>query len=392
MIITNSKIYTIENGIIENGFVEIKGNKIKRVGRMSELGKIDKKAASEVLNAEGCMLFPGFIDAHNHIGLYEDSLAFEGEDCNEATDPSTPHVRALDGINMQDRCFKEAIEAGITTVTVSPGSANPIGGQIACLKTYGITINEALISENIGTKFALGENPKKQYDEKDEAPITRMGIAAIIREQLSKAKKYAKDLKDNKSNLDFDFKCEALLPLILGKTKAYFHAHRADDICTAIRIAKEFSLNYVIVHGTEATKIAEYIKKENMKIIIGPLLTDRNKPELKALTNSSAAELNEKGIKVALCTDHPVIPVQALPLHAMMCFKNGQTEEEAIKSVTLNAAKICGIEDRVGSITEGKDADLLIFENHPLYTAFEKPKYVFINGKMISSKKLKFFQ
>lgn len=382
MKIINAKIYTADNNkVIENGFVEIEGTKIKSIGNMLELnGKEDDQ---ETLDIKGGLMFPGFVDAHCHLGLYEDSLAFEGEDCNESTDPTTPQLRAADGINMKDRCFAEARRYGVTTVAVAPGSANPIGGQIACLKTYGNVIEEALISVNIGTKFALGENPKKQYDEKDSMPITRMGIAAIIREQLFKAQKYAKDKKSKGADLDYDFKCESLLPLLEGKTKAHFHAHRGDDICTAIRIAKEFSLDYVIVHGTGAIEVADYLKKENVKIIVGPLLTDRSKPELKDLTNKSPAILNRKGIKTTLCTDHPVIPIQCLPLHAMLAVKNGQKEEDALNSITITAAEFCGTEKRVGSISVGKDADLVIFQKHPFYHAFEEPQYVFINGRKV---------
>ena len=206
MKIINAKIYTAENNkVIENGFVEIEGTKIKSVGSMLELN--DKEDSQEALDVKGSLIFPGFVDAHCHIGLYEDSLAFEGEDCNESTDPCTPQLRAADGINMKDRCFSEARRYGVTTVAVAPGSANPIGGQIACLKTCGNVLEEALISVNIGTKFALGENPKKQYDERDAMPITRMGIAAIIREQLFKAQKYAKDKKSKTFSKFFgDFK------------------------------------------------------------------------------------------------------------------------------------------------------------------------------------------
>ncbi|MDD6800570.1 MAG: amidohydrolase, partial [Firmicutes bacterium] len=253
MKIENVKIYTMDPalGVIPCGFIEFDAGKITAVGACEGDGS-------------GGILFPGFIDGHTHLGLSEDSLTFEGDDLNEGTDPITPQLRAIDAINPLDRTFTEAREAGITCVAAAPGSANPIGGQIAVLKTAGKRVDDMIIAAPAAMKFALGENPKGVYHEKNQTPETRMATAALMREQLFKAKKYAEaldkyekqrqeyldnpDENDEPSEPEFDFKSEALLPVIRREIPVHFHAHRADDIFTAIRIAKEFHLRYTIVH------------------------------------------------------------------------------------------------------------------------------------------------
>lgn len=382
MLIVNAKIKTAETVDYENGFIQVENGKIIAVG--------DQKNAPEDQNridAAGKWIFPGFIDPHCHIGMWEDGLGFEGDDGNEETDPLTPHLRALDAVNPLDRCFEEARAAGITTVVTGPGSANPIGGEWIAMKTLGCRIDDMLIVSPVGMKFALGENPKSSYHAKSQMPITRMATAALIREQLMKAKRYWEDQLRAKEDEDYDppeydAKCEALIPVLQREMKAFFHAHRADDICTAIRIAKEFGLDYVIVHATEGDLISDVIKKEHVSLIIGPVICDRSKPELRNLSPALGGRLAQSGITFALCTDHPVIPIQYLNLSCMVAIAEGLDKENALRAVTINAAEICGIADRVGSIAPGKDADLVFFEKDPFET-YVKPVDVWIDGKSI---------
>lgn len=343
------------------------------------------------LDAQGGLLLPGFIDAHCHLGIIEDGIDFEGDDCNEATDPFTPHLRAIDGINPFDACFADARSRGITTVLSSPGSANPAGGSIAAIKTVGCCVDQMCI-RIVGIKFALGENPKTVYDSRDEMPITRMATAALIREGLWKAKRYLSDLRASEQDNELsapepDMKCEALLPLLKGEQIAFFHCHRADDMATAIRIAKEFQLSLVLIHATEGYRIAEYLAKEQIPVIVGPLLCNRCKPEMQMLSRSNPTALLNAGVSVAICTDHPEVPIQYLPLSAAIARKGGLTDYEALRSVTVRAAEIAGIQDRVGSIAVGLDADLQLYapNTDPLSLETE-PEWVMIQGNIVSRK------
>ena len=367
--------------VIEKGWIEIKDGIIEKLGKA-----VPSEVKGDSIDASGKAVYPGFIDAHTHMGIIENGLCFEGDDCNEATDPFTPHLRALDGINPFDRCFEEARERGITAVASSPGSANACGGEICAIKTNGKCVDDMLI-KTCGIKFALGENPKGVYNDKDETPITRMAIAALIREGLYKAKRYNHDtdtyLSDNEDYEppEYDIKCEALQPLLERKQKAFFHCHRADDICTAIRIAKEFSLDAVIVHATEGWKIADILARENIPVICGPIICDRCKPEMKGLEIKNAAVLKNNGVKISICTDHPVIPIQYLPISVQAAVKGGLDSDMAIRAVTSEAAEILGIDEDTGSLEKGKAADLQLYEigENPLDLMTE-PSLVMIDG------------
>ena len=386
MYIKNAKIFTMgEQGIIENGYVLFKDCVIIDLGEMSDFSPSED---TKIIDAKGACFFPGFIDAHTHLGMWEDSLDFEGNDGNEQTSPSMPQLRAIDAINPVDKCFKEALEAGITTVVTGPGSANPIGGQMVAMKTFGRRIDDMIVKAPVAIKFALGENPKRVYSEKDQTPMTRMGTVSIIREQLYKAKEYLKLLddqltQDDADPIEYDIKCEALIPLLKHEIKAHFHAHRADDIFTAIRIAKEFSLDYTIVHCTDGAFIADDLAKEQVTALCGPLICDRSKPELKSLSPQTPSLLSKSGVSVAIISDHPVIPVQYLPLSAGLAVRDGMDYYEAIKAITINPAKICNIDDRVGSIEIGKDADFAVFDGDPL-SVYSVPKAVICGGKLVS--------
>lgn len=383
MLIINAKINTMENNIIDNGYIYIENSIIKDIGLMNDLNKTD----DNIIDAKGNLVLPGFIDAHSHLGMWDDGLGFEGDDGNEETDPITPHLRAIDAVNSFDDCFAEALEAGITTVLTGPGSANPIAGQWCAIKTTRDRIEDIIVSEPVGMKFALGENPKTSYNGKGQTPVTRMATAALIREQLHKTKRYMQDLAHSVEDEDidppeYDMKCEALIPVLKREQKAFFHAHRADDIFTAIRLSEEFNLDYVLIHATEGYKISKQLEKIKPNIIAGPIICDRSKPELKGLTPKNPGILSKASIDLAICTDHPVIPIQYLALSASICEKQGLSYDNALKSITINPARITGIDNRVGSIKVGKDADILIFDKNPL-DVMAYPTHIIVNGILI---------
>jgi imidazolonepropionase-like amidohydrolase len=384
MLIYNAKIKTMAGEDIENGFVEFHDGKITAVsaGSPAEIGADD-------INAGGLTLCPGFIDAHSHLGVFENGLGFEGTDANEITDPAMPHLRAIDMINPRDFSFEEAAKAGVTCAVSGVGSANPMGGELLVLKTAGSQrIDKLIVKSPMALKFALGENPKTCYNDRDETPTTRMAVAAVIREQLFKAKRYMEQVQKHKKTKgdndlpEFDIKNEALLPLLRGEINAHIHCHRADDIFTAIRLAKEFNFGYVIVHATEGGIIAEELHEEGTKCIVGPIICERSKPELANLRIDTAAKLHKAGVEIAICTDHPVTPIQYLPLTAGLAVKGGLDEDEALRAITINAAKICRIDERVGSIEVGKDADFVLFEGK-FYDFMREPKLVVIDGKVV---------
>ena len=380
MYIYNAKIHTMSGQTLENGYIRIEN------GKIAELSTAKLAFVESDFDCKGADLYPGFIDSHTHLGMIEDGLGFEGDDSNEETDPITPHLRAIDAINPMDDCFKEAVLAGITTVVTGPGSANPISGELVAIKTHGRRIDDMLIG-TIGMKFALGENPKTVYNDKNVTPVTRMATAALIREAIFKAKKYDQDIKEaeNDSELDppdFDIKCEALLPLVRKEVKAHFHCHRADDIFTAIRIAKEFDIDFILIHATEGHLVADILGREGVSAVVGPIICDRSKPEMKQLSTTNPLSMWKNGVEISLCTDHPVIPVQYLPMSAAVAVKAGLPFDEAMKSITINAAKIVGISDRVGSIEVGKDADFVLFDGNPL-EIMSQAVMVMINGEIV---------
>ncbi len=380
MRIVHARVFPMDAPVIEDGYVDVRDGRIASVGPMTAA----PMTQGDVLDAGGGWLLPGLIDAHSHIGMWEDGLGFEGDDGNEDTDPATPQMRAVDAVNPQDRCFREALEAGVTTVVTGPGSANPIGGQSVAMKTYGCRIDDMVLKAPLAMKMALGENPKTTYHGKSQTPVTRMATAAIIREQLLEAKRYGddKDRANNDPDVDepeYDAKCEALLPVLRGELPVHFHAHRLDDIFTAARLAKEFHLQAVIVHGTEAHLAADILAAEGMRVLCGPLLCDRSKPELSRLTPANPGILYAAGVEIAIINDHPVIPQQYLALCAGLAVREGLPHEAALKAVTLWPARLCGLDDRVGSIAPGKDADLVLFPGDPL-SVMAKPSAVFAAG------------
>jgi len=381
LLIKNGKVWTMADVNYESGDILVEGSKIKAVGE-----NLSAPEGAQVIDAKGMWVLPGMVDPHSHIGMWEDGMGFEGSDGNEATDPVTPDLRAIDAINPEDYSFQEAWDHGVTTVVTGPGSANVIGGQFVAIKTYGRRVDDMIIKEPLAVKIAFGENPKRVYHGKQKAPSTRMATAAILRSTLVKAQEYKKKLEKGETDTDKmperDLKMEALVKVLNREIPIKAHAHRADDILTALRIAKEFDIDITLEHCTEGHRITEYLLEENAKVIVGPLFGTRRKIELKNSTFKAPGILSKAGIKVAMMSDHPVIPVHHLPVCAALAVKEGMDEMEALKSITINAAEVTGIADRVGSLEPGKDADIVLYNGHPLDFR-TRAVWVFINGEAV---------
>lgn len=382
MIIYNAKIYTQDRArrVIENGFVRFEN------GLITEVGEGKPEVSDSDIDAMGKTLYPGFIDIHTHLGLTTNGVGVEGEDFNEESTPVSPQLHIIDAINPFDVSFSKALEAGVTSVLVSPGSMNPVAGDICAVSTYGKRIDKMLIGK-VGMKFSLGENPKMTYMNRDESPCTRMAIAAMIREALAKAKRYMEDKtaaegEDGEDMPDLDMESEALIPLLEGKLKAHFHCHRADDIFTAIRISKEFGLDCVLIHCTEGHLIADELAEENAPAVVGPIMCDACKPELANITPANAAMLSGAGVRVAVCTDHSEIPIEYLPISVGVCIKHGLPFEKALDAVTVTAAEIAGIADVTGSVEPGKRADLVLFSGYP-FEVMSSPELTVCGGETI---------
>lgn len=363
LLIKNGLTYTMESAP-EKADILIKDGKIEAVG----LG-LDAPEGCEVVDASGKLVFPGFIDAHCHLGMWEDAIGFEGADGNERSHPVTPHLRAIDAINPMDRTFEEARNGGVTCCATGPGSANVLGGQFAAIKTVGNRIDDMIVKSPLAMKCAFGENPKRVYSEKKTAPMTRMAIAAELRTALAQAVRYNEKLErakeDPSKTPEYDIKMEALLPVVRGEMPLKAHAHRADDIFTAIRIAKEFGVKLTLEHCSEGHLIAEHIAAEGLCAVVGPSFGERSKFELKNRTFETPGVLTAAGVKVAIMTDHPVVPLHYLPMCAALSVKAGMDEEDALRAITINAAEILELDTRVGSLTAGKDADIVIWDKHP---------------------------
>lgn len=378
----NAKIYPQAGnaGFIPCGYVQAENGKIAAVS-----GGTPVKISEGDIDLHGMRLYPGFIDAHTHMGLIGDGQGAEGEDVNEDSDPVTPHLRTIDGLCHNDGYFSDAVKAGVTCAVTGVGSSNPIGGDLIAIKTAGRCADEMLV-RRVGIKFALGENPKSTFSDKDSAPVTRMATAAVIREALFKAKRYMLDKQSAEENEEalpeFDMKSEALIPLLKGELKAHFHCHRADDILTAVRIAEEFSLDYVLIHCTEGHLVSDILGEKKASAVVGPILCDRGKPELAGQRLENAAELYKSGVKVSICTDHPETPIQYLCTSAAYCVKAGLPKEEAVRAITSNAAAIAGISDVAGDIAAGLDADFAVTDGDPL-EIMTNVKMTVIGGKIV---------
>lgn len=382
ILIKNGKILTMAGLSYESGCVLIKDKKIIKVSKeIKEINESDYNI-TEVIDAKGMWVLPGLIEAHCHIGITEEKKGFEGDDCNEMKEPITPYIRAIDAINPMDSAFHNAICAGITSVMVGPGSSNVVGGQFAFIKTKGRSIDEMIVLSPAAMKIAFGENPKSNYDGMDKIPSTRMTIAALLREELFNAKQYEKKKNVGGSDFDPDFKKECWTPVFNKEIPLKAHVHRTDDILTAIRIAKEYNLNMTLDHCTEGHLIANEVNQSGFPAIIGPSLASRNKIEVQNMDFKTAGILSKAGVKVAITTDHPVVRIQYLSICAGFAVKEGLSMEEGLKAITINAAEICNVSHRVGSIEEGKDADIAIFDGNPMET-FTNTIYTIIDGEIV---------
>ncbi|MDO4562591.1 MAG: amidohydrolase [Clostridia bacterium] len=381
-LIKNGIVLTMEGDTYENGFVITNGKLIHAVGGMESLPSMEFESE---FDACGGYIVPGFVDAHSHIGMWEDSHSIECDDGNDDMEPIMPQLRAIDAANPFDFAFREAAAAGVSCTVTGPGSANPIGGQMVAMKTFGRRIDDMAVKSCAAMKFAFGENPKSCHDDKHDGPTTRMGTAALIREALFKAREYGEKKRlyaenpDENDKPDFDFSLEALLPCLDGKMIVKAHAHRADDIFTAIRIKNEFGLKMSIEHCTDGHLIADLLAEEGVGACVGPSLTDRSKSELSNLSFRTASALSQANVRVAIITDHPEIPQKLLPLCAAMAVKAGMHRNAALRAITIDAARLCGIDAFVGSLKAGKDADVSVFDGYPV-DFNSRPVYLMQNG------------
>ena len=379
LLLKNGRIYTGEGDIIERGDIVLDGGKIVEIGQ--------DLSGHESIDLEGRNVYPGFIEAHCHLGMWEEGMGFEGSDGNEMVDPVTPELRAIDAINPMDQGFEDAYKAGITTVVTGPGSANVIGGMFAAIKTFGKRVESMILKEPVAMKIAFGENPKRVYMDQKKSPITRMANASILRENLFKARIYADKKKAAGGDLEkypeFNMKMEALEKVINKEIPLKAHAHRADDIFTALRIAKEFDLDISLDHCSEGHLIVDELEKEARDCIVGPTLTNRSKIEVRNKTFKTPAILNKAGIRIAITTDAPVIPIEYLPLCAGLASRSGLDEMEALKAITINPAEIVGISERVGSIKVGKDGDLVVYDGNPLKDIDSRVFMTIIDGNIV---------
>jgi len=384
LVLKNAEIETVTKG-------RMTGSVVVRKGRITQVTKgaarVPKNA--EVIDVAGRLLTPGLIDAHSHAGLAEDGF-FDDADYNERTDPVTPHMRAIDGFKPTDLGMIEAAQSGVTTMYLTQGSANVFCGIGAIVKTWGTSFYDQIVSDAAGMKMATGENPKRVYGGNGKAPGTRMAIAALMRETFTKANVYAAKKKAHaakksrtKPPFETDLKLEAVCRLLRGEFPARCHSHRAIDMLTFMRIAREFKFRFVFEHATEAIQILDELRKARVPLVVGPTMTPRAKPELVNHTWETAARAVAAGLTVALTADHHVTPMKNLPVYAALSVRAGMSNEDAFRAITINPAIILGLEDRLGSIERGKDADLVIWNGDPLDVR-SKPDMVFIAGRRVA--------
>ncbi|HEY2507355.1 MAG TPA: amidohydrolase [Streptosporangiaceae bacterium] len=384
--ITGGTVVPITAEPIQDGVVLVTDGKIAAVGRA---GTVTIPADATVIDAAGKWVLPGLIEAHGHVGVHEEAEGWAGSDSNELTEPVTAHVRALDAINPADLGFRDAVSGGVLAVNVNPGSGNPIGGQTAAIKCWGRTVDEMLLRAPAGLKSALGENPKRVYGERKQQPSTRLGTAAVIRGAFVDAANYLRRIEaeeakpaEERKPVDRDLKLEALGLVLRREIPWRQHCHRADDIATALRLADEFGYDLVLDHGTEAHLLADIIAAKDIPVIIGPLFTSRSKVELRNRSLANPGKLAVAGVTIAITTDHPVVPINFLIHQASLAVKHGLDRDTALRSLTINPARIIGVQDRLGSIEPGKDADLTVWSGDPL-DVLSRVEHALLDGREI---------
>lgn len=384
MYIIGGTIKTMAGGDIRDGCIRIENGKIAEIGRRDEVA-FHPASDERVIEVPGGLVMPGIIEAHCHMGISEEKKGMEGDDCNETVNPVTPYLRAVDAINTMDAAFDDAVRAGITSAMIGPGSSNVVGGQFAFLKTRGRRVDDLVVKAPAAMKVAFGENPKVNYSGQGKSPSTRMAIAALLREELTKAFSYLNEkTKAQSAGQDFqeDFAMECWLPVLRREIPLKAHVHRVDDIFTAVRIAKEFRLKMTLDHCSEGHLIAEELAKEGFPAIVGPDLASRNKIEVQNMAFKTVGVLNRAGVMTAVTTDHPVSLIQSLPLCAGLAVKSGLDMEEGFRAITIHPAMICGVAHRVGSLEPGKDADIAVFDGNPM-EVFTRTLYTIIDGNIV---------
>lgn len=383
--IINGQVFTMAGEPLVKGTVLVNAGKIIGVGT-----EVPIPSDAEVLDATGKIVMPGLIDAHTHVGIAEEIYRVEGDDTNEIADPVTPHLRAIDAVNPADLGFQDAVAGGVTAVVTGPGSANIVGGEMIAMKTYGAVVDDMVIRFPAGLKCALGENPKRVYGNGKKMPVTRMASAALLRDTLVAAQTYlAKtegSVTEGASPPERSLKLEAAVRVLKREVPLRVHAHRADDIMTAVRIAREFNVELIVEHCTEGHLIAPWLAEAGVKAVIGPMIMNRAKVELMNRSLETALTLHRAGVPFAIMTDHPVVPINYLSLSAALAVKAGLPEEEGLKAITINAAKLLGIDHRVGSLEPGKDADIIILDR-PLFDVNHRVERVLIGGQQIFMQK-----
>lgn len=372
----NGDLWTVSQGIIQEGTIILEDGKISAIGHHLPL-----PSDAKVIDIKGKIVTPGLVDAHSHVGVMEESIGWAGDDVNECTDPNTAQVRALDGINPGDKGFEDCLRGGVTTVQVGPGSGNVIGGEMLVLKTAGTIVDQMVIKSLSGLKAALGENPKNVYGGMKKMPSTRMGTAAVLRNALLEAQTYGKKKSEGKEQA-IDMKKENLLKVLHREIPLRVHAHRADDIATAIRIADEFQIEMTLEHCTEGDKIAEFIAEKKIYAAVGPTLSSKSKVELKDMGYHTPVLLHKAGVPFAIITDHPIIPETYLHIAAGLAVREGLPEDTALKALTEIPAKMLGLFDRIGSLEVGKDADLVVWSEDP-FEFMSKVCFTVINGEIV---------
>lgn len=383
ILIKGGLVRPITSEDIENGEILIDNGKIVAVGR-----NLDAPADATVIDAAGLLVTPGLVDAHTHIGLHEEASRWEGNDVNESSDPVTPQVRAIDCINPRDEAFDYAIRAGVTTAMAGPGSANVIGGEFCAIKLHGDYVDDMVVKAPTAMKVAFGENPKGAYGQNGrKAPVTRMMTAALLRENLMKAQRYLAEVEeaeaDSEKKRPYDAKMEAMLPVMRGEIPLKAHAHRADDILTAIRIAQEFGVKLTLDHCTEGHLIADKLAKYDYPVLVGPSFGSKSKQELGEKSFATPGILEKAGLAVSIITDAPVTPLNYLPLCAGLAVREGMSYEGAWRAITINPARVAGIDARVGSLEAGKDADIVLYQGDPLRDIGCRAKCVLVDGEIV---------
>ena len=378
LLIKNGYIKSMAGPDIPNGCVLIGDD-----GKIISVAPAIDAPEAQIIDAEGRLVTPGCVDAHCHIGLDNEACGWEGHDYNEMTDPVTPQMRAIDSINPMDEAFPNAIRGGVTTACTGPGSANVVGGTFTTIKLVGKRVDKMIVKDAVAMKCAFGENPKRCYGQNGKkSPMTRMGTAAVLRELLFKSRRYLED-KEAGKNPGFDMKLEAMIPVMKGEIPLKAHAHRADDILTSIRIAKEFGLKLTLDHCTDGALIADELGEEGYPAFVGPSFGSKTKIELSNKSFATPKALQEAGVKVSIITDAPVIPLQYLPMCAALAVKEGLPMEEGWKTITINPAESIGIGDRVGSLEPGKDGDVVIWTADPMVTAGAESYMTIVDGKIV---------